>query len=427
MTGRPTLAAYAAALAAVAAGASPAAAQELPGAPFVEFTNLPAVSTFPDSRSTRIYTSTYQAGPGAETVIRGRAPRARYWSFSAQDQSRGELDVLYDEQVALGPGETYELVVRTDCAGRANCLETGTGPATAAPARVNFRLYVPRGDGCGGAGLPAVTVRPLGAARSALSGTSATTGEDAAPCPPRPPGIDARFASAAVPARDVAPGETAAPPAFSRYEVTSTSGAGGTGDNAYVFVSHDLAGGNLLIRARAPTHRDSRARRRREQVRYWSICTFQLSRPVDCRRDEEVALGPQRRFTIIVAPACPVRGYANCLRAGAIGGPAGPAATTGARTGGPVGQAGQVPNTVVVRNLLASPAFANEAGPRVCPRAPSQFCGAYLPRADYVPRPTPPPRPRSRACRRSASRAAPDTRRPTRCRTTRPAPGTSAR
>lgn len=125
------------------------------GCQWSEFTRLPGLSTFPDT-NTQVYQCVYSAGNAHHTVIRGRPPAARFWSFALIDQARREIDNISDDQVRLGPDGSYEIAVRVDCAGAANCMETKGSPAPLAPERIYHRIYVPDGDEFGGVPLPSV-------------------------------------------------------------------------------------------------------------------------------------------------------------------------------------------------------------------------------------------------------------------------------
>lgn len=384
----------------VLATAAPASGDPVaPGPPFTEFTAMPpGVAVTPD-RNTRVYFSGYSAGPAQQTVIQGKAPRARFWSLAVLDQADREISNLSDLDVKVRTDGTYTAVVRLDCTGVENCLSLADGPAPALPGRIYYRVYNPEGDDCGGSGLPSIEYAPAGQTPAAdplpcqtsrLGGDQADVGGDASGQEP-----------------DVPPGSTGADPQPRRYdgpaggqfdsvtpslppavadEVTSArklADGGSTFDNAYVTATYNLNSGNVVFRAKAPTYRHQWANPLNEagrsdateQTRYWSLCSTHLLRTVDCLRDERVKLDANGFFTVIVAPRCPVAGYANCLRAG-VTSRAGNAAV----------------GTLFYRNLLAGQDFANEAGPKICPPGrESEFCGDYAVTAKYVPRPTPAP------------------------------------
>jgi len=161
----------------------------------------------------------------------------------------------------------------------------------------------------------------------------------------------------------------------------NAAGFGATHANAYESILYDMADGNVVLRAKAPTYREQHAPKNgwavsdgSEQVRYWSVCTTQEAHPVDCVRDENVLADPDdpSSFTVIVSPTCPVEGYANCLRAGVT--------SVTAVGGAPF---------ILYRNTLPSDAFYNDQGPLNCPNDASVFCGPYFLAPSYVARDCP--------------------------------------
>lgn len=371
---------------------------------WTEFTRFPGVSTTPDT-NTQVYQAVYSASPVHETFVTGHPPHARFWSLAIVDQANRELDNVSDSEITYDPllgAQTYQVVVRTDCAGVPNCLSVASAPAPVAPGRLFYRIYVPEGDGAGGVPLPSIgyhllpggdvivaagaeptgvcsmasdnlaaPIRPGGAAAEALAGPSgfeqpvATPGED--PQPRRFDGLGGeqveQLADAGVPPEVIATLEDA----------RGQGGFGATEDNAYLTMRYSQRMGNVVVRAKGPTFRSQQnaghplARADgSEQVRYWSLCTTQGTRPVDCLRDENVAVGADGYFEIVIAPGCPVAGFANCMRGGV---------TTNLSNG-----------NLLYRNLLARAEFANADGPHVCPDPPSQFCGEYALTAHYIAR-----------------------------------------
>ena len=369
------------------------------GCPWTEFTRLPGVSTFPDN-NTQVFQCVYAAGPAHETVITGRPPAARFWSFALVDQARREIDNISDDEVVLDDDGSYRIVVRAACADEPNCIETAGGPAPFAPGLVYYRLYVPVGQ-YGGESLPSITYRATGVEGApALALAELLADHEYALTEPITPGGEGfeALASASGAERPVAE-PTAADPQPERFRGTGAAqvdalegagapapvvdagrtalgegGFGGTKDNAYLTMAYDMRQGNVVLRAKAPTYRGSgpaandlgRADQS-EQVRYWSLCTTQGTRSVDCVRDEQVAVDADGYFTVLLAPTCPADGYSACLRTGISSG---------------VGR-----GTLLYRNTLARDDFYNDAGPAVCPEsAVTMFCGEYELVARYVSR-----------------------------------------
>jgi hypothetical protein len=380
---------------------------------FTEFTRIPGVGTFPDT-DTLVYQAAYAANGATaaaqfETVIRGKAPKARYWSFAVIDQARREIANLSDFQIALDATGSYEVHVRQGCAGVPNCLDLSGALAPAAPGLVYYRLYVPEGGETGGVGLPTVTyhrsaganvdIGPFGdsdSCRAALAMLTAPIQPDGAigenldsasgleqpVCSPGSPPAESRGGH---------PGEAqletleknGVPTAVT--DVVRMAGSvaafGATKANAYESILFSMTSGDLELRAKAPTYRRQHAPLNgwsvddgSEQVRYWSLCTSQETHPVDCIRDENVIadVSDPTSFTVIVAPKCPVDGYANCLRSGV---------TSAAGLAG-------VP-FLLYRNTLPRDDFYDDLGPVRCPNESSVFCGPYELKPAYVKRDCP--------------------------------------
>lgn len=393
-----------AALAGAVPAASASAGVQLGTEAWSDFKALPGLATTPDW-NTAIYQSYYSAGPAHETVIRGRAPSARYWSFAVLDPANREISNLSDFEIETDALGRYEVRVRLDCTGVDDCLETLGDSYAGVSGRILYRMYVPDGDVTGGVGLPQVEYRPIGAPAPDVQLPS--SGESwfelnralVAPLEPGGAGHDAQAGPTGL-EQPVPEGKTGPEPQARRFDglggaqvealeragvpaevialiqqARGTGGFGATQDNAYVTMDFTTQQGNLVVRAKAPTyraqHEDARNSAGRsdgsEQVRYWSVCATAALRTMDCLRDEQVALSGEDYFTIVVAPSCPVAGYVNCLRAGPI---------AYLRNG-----------NVVYRNQLAREGFANERGPAECPSEESQFCGEYALTGRYVTRP----------------------------------------
>lgn len=379
---------------------------------WLEFTTYPGISNVPDNVNTRIYQAFYSASPGHETVIRGSVPSARFWSFAALDQTTAEVAGLSDDQIETSSGN-YEIHVKLECGSmESNCLAVGTAQVPLA-GRLFYRLYVPDGER-GGVPLPTVEYRaiddPTPPTVVPLDGETCAAGTLGVSEPLRADGpVGGELAQStglegSVSQPGAAPevrrfdglaggqfqrveqqlADLGAPPEVNQAieENRKKAGGGATADNGYVTVTFNIRSGNLHLRAKAPTFRKQHDTPTAEligrsdgseQTRYWSLCTTQETRPVDCVKDEDVVIDPATGFfDVIVAPTCPQDGYANCLRAG----------ITGATGAGAV-------NILLYRNLLASESFANEKGPDAaeCAEKPeSQFCGDYALQAHYVTR-----------------------------------------
>jgi hypothetical protein len=270
------------------------------------------------------YTTAYVTADGVRTVIEGRAPQARYWSFTAYRTESRPVASVYDAEVPLSAGGRYRLVLSASCAGVAGtCLATSGNAA----GFLVYRLYVP--DDLGGAQTGEVPLPTVGYANSHGSTDVELTALDL------PPAAQQAVDSVEhVIGQSVITGVGADPfqdPATAKGAPQTTVRAGGAGpfsnpDNIYLHMRYTTADGDLVITGMAPTYRAQSPtpanhlgrRRGAEQVRYWSLCTeVKDGVTVACLRDEQVVIpAGSHRFVIVVAPACPVAGYRNCLPAG---------------------------------------------------------------------------------------------------------------
>jgi hypothetical protein len=327
--------------------------------------SVKALNIFLPDADSDYYINGFGTAGGDRTVVSGRVPEARYWSFTAYPTASGaKVEHVHDTEIAQSDGR-YKVTLSASCSGiRGTCLATGTRGATGV---LVLRIYVPvdvNGAGTGGVPLPQI---------SYLSRSGSTRTLTQASGSPVIGNVLAllRRQNGALPAALTLPYPAPAPvpvPVLTPIPVGVRSGAKGVyanPDNLYDHLAYTSKRGDLVIRAEAPTYRSdsfraandlSRPSSASAQVRYWSLCTVLKGRHTGaCLRDEQIHLAAgSRAFTVIVSPTCPVAGYANCL-------PAGPE---------PLQQ------TLSYRNLLPSPGFAAQA-----------FRGPYALRATYVARP----------------------------------------
>jgi hypothetical protein len=280
----------------------------------------------PDANSD-YYLGGFGTAHGDRTIISGRVPTARYWSFTAYPLPSGtEGTEIHDTQIAESHGR-YRVTIASSCRGiRGTCLPTsGTDSAGV----VVLRLYVPvdlEGAGTGGVRLPSLSYSSAGGSPVSLGRAAGTPAvgkvlddyqaqhgalpaEQTRTYPPDPP----------VPNPAVDP-----PP---RARIASHSGEFNNPNSTYEHVRYTTTRGNLVVSAVAPTYQSdtfkpvndlARTAGSPPQVRYWSLCiVLKDLHTGDCLRDEQVRFPPgSRRFTAVVAPTCPAVGYANCLVAG---------------------------------------------------------------------------------------------------------------
>jgi hypothetical protein len=316
----------------------------------------------PDADSV-YYFDGYGTLDGARTNISGRVPDARYWSFTAYSLASGSPRVhVHDTEIRQLRGR-YTVTLAASCAHvRGTCLATGTRPRGV----VVLRLYVPvdiSAAGTGGVPLPTITYRSATGAALTLTQATGTAAIGAALQVYRSKvGTLPLALTRSYPPPPPVPTPLLDPPPIA-FEAQG-SGAYANPDNAYEHLAYGTARGDLVVSATAPTFQSGgpsendlgRSADRSPQVRYWSLCTdFVGGYTGACLRDQQIHLSKGTdRFVVVVAPACPVAGYANCL-------PAGPQ---------------PLQRALLYRNLLPSARFAAQA-----------FKGPYGLTATYVARP----------------------------------------
>lgn len=308
----------------------------------------------------------YGTTNGARTVISGKVPDARYWSFTAYpfppDAPRQHV---HDDDVQQQDGH-YNITIAADCS-RVSPTCLAMGPKVGGGVVV-FRLYVPadlNSAGTGGVPLPRISYE-------SSSGSTLTLAQ-ASGSQTVPKVIDGyRAQNGALPAAltKTYPPPVPVPTAVVNPPPAMAVNHGGEGpysnpDNFYQHVRYTTTRGDLVVSAKAPTYQTdsfpkendlARPASQNPQVRYWSLCTVLIGRHTgDCLRDEQVYIPRGTAvFTVIVAPTCPVSGYANCIEAGPE----------------------PLQNSLSYRNLLPSKSFS-----------PLAFNGPYRLTATYVARP----------------------------------------
>jgi hypothetical protein len=284
----------------------------------------------PDANSS-YYLGGFGTANGARTVIRGRIPDARYWSFTAYPiPPGGPVGHAYDTQIAPPTihrsSGNYKVTIAANCSGIAGACIATTADEPAGIAVL--RLYVPTdlaGSATGGVRLPAIdyesaTGSPLSLTEAAGTSTiqgvlDAYHGEHGA--------LPAELTKSYPPALPV-PTPIVDPPPSVR--IAHGAGAFNNPDNVYQHAKVTTTRGNLVVSAVAPTYRSDSSGSRNDlgraagkaQVRYWSLCmVLDGLHTGNCLRDSQIRFPRgSRRFTAIVAPECPVAGYRNCLVAG---------------------------------------------------------------------------------------------------------------
>jgi hypothetical protein len=308
---------------------SPTAAATTPAAsasPWVKDT-VQALDIFLPDANSDYYLGGFGTKNGARTVISGRVPQARYWSFTAYPPTdQGGVEHVHDTDVVQSHGR-YRVTIAASCARiKGTCLATTKAEPTGI---VVLRLYVPvdlHGAGTGGVPLPTIAYanvvgRPVSLTQAA--GTAAITNTLAAYHQQN--GALPSELTANYPPDAPVPDPIANP--APKGHVSHGAGRFNNPDNTYEHVRYTTTRGNLVVSAQAPTYQaDSfpsannlaRPAAKSPQVRYWSLCiVLKDLHTGGCLRDAQVRFAAgSNRFTAIVAPTCPVAGYLNCLNAG---------------------------------------------------------------------------------------------------------------
>ena len=305
----------------------------------------------------------YGTANGARTIVSGRVPTARYWSFTAYPvPQNSQRQHLHDSQIDQSNGR-YTLTIAQKCTGvSGTCMAMG---ATNGGVLI-MRLYVPvdvNGAGTGGVPLPSIGFVDQSGKEISLDQATGNpaVGQVIANYRDQDGALPAALTQSYPPAAPVPTPVTSPTPVGG---VTFGTGPYANPDNVYEHIAYTTTRGNLVVTAKAPTYQTdsnpktnslARTADQHPQVRYWSLCTTLKGRHTgDCLRDEQVAIpAGTDTFTAIVSPTCPVAGYANCLLAGPE----------------------PLQTSLAYRNLLPSPSFK-----------PIAFTGPYRMTATYVAR-----------------------------------------
>ena len=333
-----------AALAALLAAASPAGAQDGERDCFWQGGNRSANIAYPDLGA-RYWISSFPLPPGAELILKGRYPHARYMSFNVYDGAAQPTDGLADVDIAPDPGSANpfppgaqrdaparDYTVRVVSGARPERREPNTiylnvaGQATPVGV-IMYRVYIADTgrDVSGGTGPPEVSMRlPSGELldQPATCATRQETGVNQA--------LDGFHANTDGPGADPANPTSEDPirweaffnyfQAFS-YPLQATPAAGAREplpreklggflsniDNAYTLATASRGIGPVVVlEGRAPlTPRtlDGRPVMEDGQVRYWSLCEneFASQRVIDCVYDEQVRTDAAGRFTVVMS------------------------------------------------------------------------------------------------------------------------------
>jgi hypothetical protein len=296
------------------------------GSPWVKDT-VKALDIFLPDANSDYYLGGFGTKDGARTVITGKVPEARYWSFTAYPlPATNPVTHVHDTQIEQFHGR-YKVTISASCAGiKGTCLATTKAEQAGI---VVLRLYVPIDiNGAGTGGVPLPTLVYSSAAGTPVSLATATgsmaIGNQLSAYQAEHGALPTALTQSYPPDAPVPTVVAGRPP---KAVVSYGKGKFNNPDNIYEHVRYTTTQGNLVVSALAPTYQaDSfssanklaRPAKTSPQVRYWSLCiVLKDLHTGDCLRDEQVHFPrASRRFTLIVSPTCPVAGYLNCLLAG---------------------------------------------------------------------------------------------------------------
>lgn len=362
---------------------------------------------YPDT-GVNYYLGRVNLPPGGEMLIRGRYPHARYISFNAYSEDFQPTDALADVDIAPDPRSTNPFVAghRRDLPLRdytvrvvpdplpekrqPNTVYLGDDGRPRYTASIVYRVYLPdRGlDQFGGVGLPEVSVRmPDGTEIEQPAACTAPTNQPAT-------GItetDQRSGGPAVPNYTTAKKQPRwhrffnvprtmlsqfSPTLADAYGADSRGGFFSDGNNAYVYAFMAREFGPVLVLRgrlpRVPATYDGERRMGHGQLRYWSLCTvsmqpYGVTDTIGCTNDALLTTDRKRWFTVVVST--PQDRPANARKGCGV-------------TWLPFGA--RPTAALVMRNQLASPAFAHAVQQVRKPGEERAVMGDYLPRGRYL-------------------------------------------
>ncbi len=260
-----------------------------------------------DSRAA-YYATTWRAGQ-TQTIIKGTAPNARYWSITLYPGQLGKIITFYDRQLANGPGASYTLTIGgARPRGTAAWVDpSATGSGT--DGVLLYRIYRPNGTL---PPLPDVAYRALGKGGVAPTSCSSVIAD-----------LNATLARANVvqpSSREWLGRMWPRGNPFHSWSVPSLVqpiaayyvpiyGLGDPND-VYHFANLRLVWGDMVLRGVLPPISD---RAPATGMRYFSICAYPSSKTttyqtLSCVDDTSIVVDARRRYTIVVSPDQPQYG-----------------------------------------------------------------------------------------------------------------------
>jgi hypothetical protein len=373
---------------------------------------------FPGSEIT-YWGAKFATPPGARVILHGEYAHARFQSLAAYVDNGTGTNSLPDYETRPDRGSVNPFIAghRRDLANRSYTVTVRGTPVPAHPAPntlyaipdpqgdsyqdILYRVYVPdRGrDRRGGVPLPAPELRLADgtvlrgrAMCSALNSNHAYAsqnlplavyqshvnwpGKDPATNPARPRFSFEKFFSLAY---TLSFFKTAAEHAAA--DPTPVGTFYNNPDAQYMTGTYSFRHGPLLaVRGRLPTVPRTRAGQgvmQGGQLREWDMCVVEslaMTRTHRCLYDEQLPLGPARRYVIVVGKAN--RRPANARRScGVAWLPADPAGDGAGRRG--IG-------SLLSRNVVPDPGFGRSSWSISEPNTAGRVMGNYLPRGTYI-------------------------------------------
>lgn len=342
------------------------------------------------------WVATLSNKPGATWTFSGSFPTARYMSFAMYD-GPSSLYIpgghIYDAQLVPASGVnpfqvnetgagTYTLTVVAGTAPASPAPNTiYTGTTAAEPVTIAYRIYdsgVP-GDPTGGAGLPSETASVNGVPTASYGGCASTAGVSAAVAHTasvtahrlrRADGLTSSRAPAHRLHADAVPGKPAVPLWAATPNTSATNASFRNPDTAYIGAAlYPNTNEVVVVKLKTPTFPDTDLGQppweAGQQVRYWSICDQDGYGTDECVDDAgAVTSGGYATFVISSPANRPTNATAaNGVNWMALG------------TGGT--------NTLVYRQLLASPSYAQSIAGVKLFALPLLRMRAYFPRSRY--------------------------------------------
>jgi hypothetical protein len=238
---------------------------------------------FPDEAAT-YWVTRYEGVPGAEIVIRGRYPDARYFSFHIYDEALRPIAAVADFETT------------PDGSGGYTTGFTFDAPQSGA---LIYRVYVSGvpGDPAGGVPLPEISLKVSGREEELALGQ----------CEPVPPSTGGAVNDAVKRSNYPADGPrgfevgTTDPPTTTRFYRLVPGTNGGFWSNMHIaylttrFARRDDGRELLIYRFKAPTAPG--------QVRYWSVCQNETAtqRFVECLADYEAVVDEAGFVTVVIS------------------------------------------------------------------------------------------------------------------------------